>query len=71
MEFDLAHGKTGQVLRFNDDAGYDATVKAFGAAAVLAGPHRYGKPGALVFVQLNAATPAEVGAKAKAVVDGL
>ena len=73
QEFDLPDvaGKTGQVLRFADAAGYDATVKAFDAAAVLAGPHRYGSAKARVYVQLNSGAAADVGAKARAVVDSL
>jgi hypothetical protein len=61
----------GQVLKFSAASDYDATVKAFDAAAALAGRHRYGSEGAKVFVQLNAETPAELGDKARAVVAGL
>lgn len=45
----------GQVLQFRSVADYDATVKAFDSAAVLAGPHRYGNREALIFVQVNKA----------------
>lgn len=63
--------KTGQVLTFGSEGDLDATVKAFQAAAVLAGRHRYASTSALVFVQLNSdATEAE-GSAAKGVVDGL
>lgn len=45
----------GQVLQFRSVADYDATVRAFDGAAVLAGPHRYGNREALIFVQVNKA----------------
>jgi hypothetical protein len=38
---------------------------------MLAGRHRYGSSAALIFVQLNSATPSDVGGKAEAVVDAL
>ena len=71
--FDLPSvpGKTGQVLRFEKDEQYEATVNAFSGAAVLAGPHRYGSPKTRIFVQLNDKASGEVGARAKAVVDAL
>lgn len=69
--FDLPHGETGQVLRFDDDRAFHAADDAFAAASVLAGRHRYGKKSAGIFVQLNSETDDKVGAKAKAVVDGL
>lgn len=72
-EFDLPSvpAKGGMVLRFEDDEKYDKTVSAFSGAAVLAGPHRYGSRTTRIFVQMNSGAPAEVGAKAKAVVDAL
>lgn len=71
--FDLpaVAGKTGQVLRFDDDAKFDATVRSFEGAAALAGPHRYGSKRALLFVQANDALPAANGQQLKAVVDSL
>lgn len=72
-EFDLLSvpGKTGQVLSFGDEAGFDATTDAYGKAAVLAGPHRYGSKKARIFVQANSGLGAAEGAKLKAVVDSL
>lgn len=71
--FDLpsVQGKTGQVLRFEKAEFLESTEKAFGAMAALAGRHQYASKKALVFVQLNSEAPAEIGAKAKTVVDGL
>lgn len=71
--FDLVgvSGKTGHVLAFAKQDDFDATVKAYEAAAFLAGSHRYGSQRALVFVQLNSDADVETGRKAKAVVDGL
>lgn len=69
--FDLAGGKTGQVLGFDDAAGYEATVEAFGKAATLAGPHRYGSPSARIFVQANASMTQADGAQLKALVESL
>jgi hypothetical protein len=46
-------GKTGHVLAFAKAEDYAATVKAYEAAALLAGSHRYGSEKALIFVQLN------------------
>lgn len=63
--------KKGQVLSFGTAGELDATAKAFEAAAVLAGRHRYSSPKALIFVQMNAEASDATGAKAKAVVDGL
>ncbi len=71
VTFSIPGGKTGQVLTFDKGSDYTATVKAFDAAAVLAGRHRYGSEGALVFVQLNSETPATLGDNAKKVVEGL
>ncbi len=73
VSFDLPSvpGKTGAVFGFADDEAYDKTEKAFAAAAVLAGPHRYGSKKARSFVQINSGLSAADGAKAKAVVDGL
>ena len=71
--FDLPSvpGKGGQVLRFEKEAYYEQTVDAFAAAALLAGPHRYGSKSKLIFVQMNDGAPLEVGKKAKEVVEGL
>jgi hypothetical protein len=73
VTFDLPSvpGKTGQVLGFRDAASYEQTVKGYEAAAILAGPHRYGSSKALIFVQMNSAASNDVGAKASAVVAGL
>lgn len=70
--FDLVHvpGKGGGVMSFDSKDDYDATVKAFGAAAMLAGPHRYGNEKALIFVQANDKMSNDEGAKLKAIVDG-
>lgn len=72
-EFDLVSvpGKGGGVYRFDRDDFYESTVTSFGAAAMLAGPHRYGSKTARIFVQMNDGASLEVGKKAKAVVDGL
>lgn len=71
--FDLPSvpGKTGQVLRFDRDDFYDNAVTAFGNAALLSGPHRYGSKKARIFLQMNKEAPLDVGQKAKAVVDAL
>jgi len=71
--FDLpsVSGKTGRVLRFEKAEYYDSTVDSFAKAALLAGPHRYGNRGKLIFVQMNDKASLDVGKKAKAVVDGL
>lgn len=73
VEFDLPSvpGKRGTVLRFADAASYEQTVKGYEAAAILAGPHRYGSSRARIFVQMNSAASNEVGAKASAVVSAL
>lgn len=73
IAFDLAAvpGKTGQVLSFAKAEDYTATVKAFEAAAMLAGPHRYGSEKALIFVQLNDGASVDVGNKVKGLVAGL
>jgi hypothetical protein len=63
------HG--GQVLRFDTDDAYDRTVDSFSKAAILSGPHRYGSRKARIFVQMNEGASPEIGAKAKAIVDGL
>lgn len=72
-EFDLptVAGKTGAVMRFDAESGYDTTTGAFERAAGLAGPHRYGSKKALIFVQMNSGLAAEKGAAVKAIVDGL
>lgn len=73
VTFDISDGRgeDGQVLRFEKDSDFKATVAAFDAAAALAGRHRYGAESALIFVQLNSGTSTELGSKAKAVVEGL
>jgi hypothetical protein len=63
--------KTGQVLLFQSATDFDATVSAFNAAAVLAGRHRYGSRSKLVLVQMNSATPNDLGDRAKSIVEGL
>ena len=62
-------GKGAGVMIFADDDSYQATVKAFEAAALLAGSHRYGNAKARVFVQMNQDASLDVGNKAKAVVE--
>jgi hypothetical protein len=71
--FDLVNvaGKTGQVLSFADAEAHQATVKAFEAAGMLAGPHRYGSEKALIFVQMNDGASLDDGKKVKALVDAL
>lgn len=71
FELPSVPGESGQVLSFEREDFYDSTEKAFAAAAALAGRHQYGSKKALIFVQLNSETGADVGAKAKAIVDGL
>lgn len=73
VDFDLVHvaGKQGAVMSFEKAEDYDATVKAFEQAAMLAGPHRYGNAKALIFVQANDGLKADEGAKLKAIVDAL
>lgn len=72
-EFDLPSvpGHGGAVLSFAKDDDYTATVAAYEAMAMLAGPHRYGNPKARIFVQFNEGAPPDVGDKAKAIVAGL
>lgn len=73
FDFDLVSvkGKGGAVLDFERSDDFDATVKAFEGAAMLAGPHRYGSSKALIFVQMNDGASPAVGAKTKGVVDAL
>lgn len=73
VTFDLpsAPGKAGKVLRFRDVAAHEEAVKGFEAAAVLVGPHRYASSTALIYVELPKDAPADVGAKAAAVVSAL
>ncbi len=66
-----AAGKTCQVLQFASPESYDGAAKAFEAAAMLAGPHRYGNREKLVFVQCSSELAADHGSKIKAVVDAL
>jgi hypothetical protein len=72
VEFDLPSvpSKTGQVLRFDSDEQYDKTVESFGKLR-LAGPHRYASRATRIFVHVDSEVPAEVGTKAKAVVEAL
>jgi hypothetical protein len=72
-EFDLPSvpGHGGQVFGFQKADDFDATSKSFESASVLAGPWRFGNAKALIFVQMNDGAKPDVGAKAKAVVDGL
>lgn len=71
--FDLVNvpEKTGQVLMFETQSGYDQVVKQYEEAAMLAGPHRYGSSKARIFVQMNEGASLEDGKKAKAIVEGL
>jgi len=71
--FDLKSvpGKTGQVLKFRKAADLEATEKAFDAAAILAGPHRYSSKPALIFVQMNVGASKEDGAKAEELLNKL
>jgi hypothetical protein len=72
-DFDLPSvaGKTGQVLRFEKAVYYQNTYDAFAAAALLAGPHRYGSEKRLIFVQMNSGASLEDGKRAKGVIDSL
>ncbi|NED62782.1 hypothetical protein G3I15_17825 [Streptomyces sp. SID10244] len=72
-EFELPSvpGESGQVLVFSDRTIYDKTVAAYDEAASLAGPHRYGSPNALVFVQINEGLSAAEGQKVEKLVAGL
>lgn len=71
--FDLPSvpGKTAQVLHFDREEFFSSTETAYGNAALLAGPHRYGSKKTLVFVQANEGLSLEEGRKLKAVVDAL
>jgi hypothetical protein len=71
--FDLAdpRGRTCQILGFKSENDLDATVKAFDAAAALAGPHRYPNKKRLLFVQCNSDMPAADGKKIEAALAGL
>lgn len=73
VAFDLVGtpGKRGHVLSFAAVDDYAATVEAYKAAAMLAGPHRYGSEKALIFVQFNDGASLDTGARAKSLVDGL
>lgn len=64
-------GKGASVLAFADDEAYEATVKAFEAAAMLAGAHRYGNAKVRIFVQMNEGASLETGQKTKAIVEAL
>jgi len=71
--FDLPSvpGKGGQVLRFDKAETYRTTVETFEKTAFLAGPHRYGNEGKLIFVQFNDGASLEVGKQTKPIVEGL
>lgn len=71
--FDLPSvpGKGGNVFGFEKSDDYDATVKGFEGAAILAGPHRYGNPGARIFVQMNSGASLEIGKQTRAIIEGL
>ncbi|WP_431839980.1 hypothetical protein [Gordonia hongkongensis] len=72
-EFELPSvpGESGQILVFSDRKIYTKTVAAYDEAAALAGPHRYGSPNALVFVQINEGLSAAEGQKVERLVAGL
>lgn len=71
--FDLPSvpGKTAQILRYDRDDAFEQADKAFLAAVLFVGPHRYGNAKARIFLQMNEGASMEVGQKAKAVIDGL
>lgn len=73
VDFDLPSvpGKGAGVLEFEKDDDYEATVKAFEAAALLAGPHRYGNAKARIFVQANDKLGLAEGNKLRALIEGL
>lgn len=64
-------GATGGVYTFATADDYKATVEGFAAAAILAGPHRYGSERARVFVQVSDKAPLDYGKKLKATIEGL
>jgi hypothetical protein len=68
--FDLPSvpGKTGQVLRFEKAEHYKQTEDGYSKAALLAGPHRYGNEGKLIYLQMNEGASLDVGKKVKAIV---
>jgi hypothetical protein len=72
-DFDLPSvpGHGGLVLRCDTVQAYEGTVRGYDDAKVLAGPHRYGNADRKVFVQFNESATMDVGAKARAVVQGL
>ena len=72
-QFDLPSvpGEGGAIMRFDREEFYSSTEDAFGKAAMLAGPHRYGSKKALIFVQMNEGASLDVGKKTKAVVEAL
>lgn len=61
----------GAVMSFDDAEDFDAVEHAYEELAAIAGPHRYGNRDALIFVQLNQATPLEVGDRVRAMVESL
>ncbi|HEX7601640.1 MAG TPA: hypothetical protein VF316_08550 [Polyangiaceae bacterium] len=65
-------GPEGRGARTRRGAGRpDGHVTAYEAAAILAGPHRYGSAKALIFVQLSDKASLDVGKKARGIVDAL
>ena len=64
-------GKSCQVLSFNKKEDLDATIKAFDAAATLAGPHRYSNASKLLFVQCNDGLSKEKGEALQKTLEGL
>lgn len=64
-------GATAAVYSFATSEDYAATVNTFAGLAVLAGPHRYGNPGRLIFVQANDKAPLEYGRRLRATIEGL
>ena len=73
VDFDLVHvpGKGGAVMFFAKEDDFEATVKMYEAAAMFAGPHRYGNPKARIFVQMNTDASLEEGKQVKALIEGL
>lgn len=72
-DFDLVapKGEQGAVMSFESADDYKSTSEAYKAAALLAGPHRYGNEKALIFMQMNDGASLDDGKKAKAVIEGL
>jgi hypothetical protein len=72
-KFDLPSvpGEGGQVMRFDNVEQYNATVASYAEMEALAGPHRYGNPEALIFVQINEGLSEADGETVKSIVDEL